>query len=326
MLDKLPSLIWKIILPYIYADHRAQVWAQVKKPIAIDHHDSDQESSDEFYDSSEECATSNIFDDKEDDFRGKHEVIKVVTSLRQTCKYMREVILTPAMCEYVLTSYQLSINSNYIVAVPKPPKFIQAYWNSRIDHHDIPKSFAKSLHWIRALTFDVKRITIDEVLGDIRSYMRSNHHDHDYNEFGWTIFLTNTALEFDRIRLDQSIELVGFPDTRLGITYTLDSDHRNPPSMRIRDLTVICMTEHHPNNMYYLGHNYDHLMIENCTFKGTCKESLVVSSMSVVQPSTLAWIETLTMITRFKAMSMQRTREARSSTYTAIHLICVKWQ
>ncbi|CAI2358315.1 Hypothetical protein MVR_LOCUS20 [uncultured virus] len=235
MLDKLPLFLWKILLPRIYAVHREQV--------------------------------SYVPNSNEHNYNGLRmsSTITAITALRQTCKYMRDAVLTPEMCKYALTGYQLSSNSSFIAAIPRPPKFIEMHWDKHMDHRKVMEGFTP-LYWIRAMTFDVKRHTINAIMlaiGENNKQMANGG-----KEFGWTVHLTDAVHEIHKLSIDQDVELIGLSHTQLRIMKHVDSKHRWPPcSMYLRNLNVLGIGL--PETRHYIGHNYDHLIIDNCTFKGS---------------------------------------------------------
>ncbi|CAI2358320.1 Hypothetical protein MVR_LOCUS25 [uncultured virus] len=253
MLDKLPLFVWKIVLPYIYADHRAQFWYEPNQvaPVGI-------------------SGKDNIYDDDgtiEDD-REWATTMPLATALRRTCKHMRDVVLTPAMCEYVLSSYKLGVDSKYIVAVPKPLGFIKTQWDLDIgiryaSHEEVLKQLTP-LQWIRALSLDMKALSIDDVLLYVD----------DYKELGWTIHLTNTTQDLSHFALYQDIELIGMPDTQINMTYTFKSDGTAKSSMCWRNLQVTGL-HHSTLPFYFISGRYNHLIIDNCKFDGLPNASVL---------------------------------------------------
>ena len=240
MLDKLPLFVWKILLPSIYAIHREQV----------------------LY----------IHNPNEHNYNGIHmsNTITAITALRQTCKYMRDVVLSPKMCKCVLTGYQLNPNSNLIVAIPRPPRFIKMHWDKHIDHRKVTKGFTP-LYWIRAMAFDIKRLTINEIMLAINNC--NTTWDYRDREFGWTIHLTNTIHEINKLVIDQDVELIGLPNTQLEIVQSITSSHRYLSSMVLRNLDILGTG--YINDTAYVRYEYDHVILDHCTFKGLRRHDML---------------------------------------------------
>ena len=109
-------------------------------------------------------------------------IIPIISSLRLTCKYIKDTILTPATCHYVLSHYQPP--TDIIVAVPKTPGFISFRFDIATNHHEpiLRDTLGRltPLQWVRALTFDLKMNMLDALMS--QSYK--------YPEFGWTIHVS----------------------------------------------------------------------------------------------------------------------------------------
>lgn len=247
MLDKLPLFVWKIILPYIYADHRAQIWYEPNQVAPIGISDKNNIYDYEYLVGDDrEWATTTSF----------------AIALRRTCKYLKNQVLTPMMCEYVLSSYKLGINSKFIVLVPKPLGYIKTSWNLDIgkryvNQEEVIKQLTP-LQWIRALTLDVKLRELVDAVCEIDKY----------KEFCWSIHLSNMTHDFDGLTLDQDLELIGLPNTQLELTQDFSTHRIGRASMCLRNLHVIGIPWHQSPSQYMHG-DYDYLIIDNCKFDGS---------------------------------------------------------
>lgn len=237
MFHKLPLPVWKLILSRIYTLCREQFWCDLQP--------------------------SNT--------------ITAFTALRQTCKYMRDSILIPEVCEFILNTYQLHPDDDVIVAIPRPYRFVKAYWdkhvNQRINHDDHKENF-RPLQWIRALTFDVKEYSINKVLELAKKNSKSPNYTMD-REFGWTIHLTNTTHVIKGLKLDQNVEFIGLPNTLLEIIKPIKSQSNFITNLILRNLSVFGAYHTHWGTIEY---HYDHVIIDNCTFKATSDTDLLCIS------------------------------------------------
>lgn len=277
MLDKLPLFLWKLLLPRIYAIYRSQFWY---KPMIrpLDDFDITGNSQDTTSDDESEQVVPipNIYNCND----GNHKTMQLsntitaFTALRQTCKYMRDVVLSPKMCEYVLANYQLDPASNFIVVVPRPPKFIKTHWSKHIDHREVAEEFTP-VQWIRALTFDIKELTMNYALHAIDVHAEQWDPYSDNNDLSWSVHLTDGVHEFSELTTNQDVEFIGLTNTQFKIICSVVVDYHEYPSVCLRNLNVSGPLERYLFHTYHIGGKFNHIIIDNCTFKGSSQSEML---------------------------------------------------
>ena len=180
-----------------------------------------------------------------------------ILALRQTCKYIKTTILSPTVCEWVMSKYQYNPNFNLVVAIPRPHRFISLMM-SESNQIDLSMYEANAhwsaLQWIIALSFSVALVDVDLVFFEITKH----------KSLSWTVYLPSGVHELNHLSIVQDLELIGRGDTRLVLSdpwYTLEKH-----SLCLRNIQFgIEMSTRFRFGDYVSGH-VDVLCIERCSF------------------------------------------------------------
>ena len=243
MLHLLPVVIWKHILAHIYASS--------------------------FIKSSLDGSHDTILDNP---------LINLdILSLRQTCKYIKTTILTPAVCEWVMSKYQYNPNYNLIVAIPRPHRFISLMLSesNQISSSSLEaNAYWSSLQWIIALSFTVALVDVGDVFFGITKH----------KSLSWTVYLPSGVHELDHLSIVQDLELIGHGSTQLVLSNPWDTLKKHSLCLRNIQFSVEISVRFRFSD-YVSGH-VNVLCIDRCTFADlaygfmidvTCKKLVVTN-------------------------------------------------
>ena len=251
MLVELPIVIWKCLLSHIYSAHQARSGSIIR------------------------CTTSSdIISDNRPIVYKDTLIIKHVLVLRQVCKYIRDTVLTPAMCQWVMANYRFDPSHDLIVAIPRPSRFIELMWSDTVDRANTTlrddRCLWSALQWVRALSFTIASKDYDSLMMMIE----------EYRDLSWTVYLLDDVYDvydvYDSfcIRVATDLELIGQRHTTLVISWALNPKVRS--SLCLRNLAFYASNPNDPCCSVISG-QYDILILDNCSFESKFKRAVNVS-------------------------------------------------
>lgn len=244
MLVELPIAIWKCLLSHIYSEHQARSGSVNRCDMSTD-------------------VTSQGHRIVQKDTL----IIKHVLVLRQVCKYIRDTVLTPAMCQWVMSNYRFDPSHELIVAIPKPNRFIELMWNDTVDQANTTlrddRCLWSALQWVRALSFT---IASNDCIG---LFMTLN----EYRDLGWTVHLLDEDYGSIGIKVATNLELIGQRHTKLAISWPICPLIKS--NLCLRNLTFHACNPYNPSSI--ISKRYDILILDNCTFADKFRRAVDVS-------------------------------------------------
>ncbi|CAI2358703.1 Hypothetical protein MVR_LOCUS410 [uncultured virus] len=192
-------------------------------------------------------------------------VITCVLSLRQVCKYIKDKIITSAMCHWIMNNHRFNPSPKLIVAIPRHHGFIRLMWDATTNQANTsindPTAYWSRLQWIRALSFTVAFDKMSDVFFVIENY----------HEFGWTVYLLDDVYDFSGIynqgefEIDHDLELIGLNDTKVDVERAIRSKIRC--SLCVRNLYFNQVSPLCPVFDHYIAEYYDTVIVDHCVFE-----------------------------------------------------------
>lgn len=202
-------------------------------------------------------------------------VITCVLSLRQVCKYIKDKIITSAMCHWIMNNYRFDPSPKLIVAIPRHHGFIRLMYDATANQAntsiDDSTAYWSRLQWMRALSFTVAFGNKDNVFEVIENY----------HEFGWTLYLLDGVYDFSGIHYDQEfeiehdLELIGLNDTRIDVEKVIRSKIKC--GLCVRNLRFNEVLLGSPIFDHYIAGFYDTVIVDNCTFEAHPNKAIHVN-------------------------------------------------